>query len=138
MRISVIRTMTRIGHRGGRGCVSVCGQEERGRSYCSSSLKVKKKNSRRRECRRLFFVPKIFRKLLETFSYLSLRRRAVKLSKRQIRQIIANANVQDFEELYRYLYDNASEFAPGKEGTVAYYINEYSYYNIRYTFRRII
>ena len=50
-----------------------------------------------------------------------------KKSWRQIRQIIANANVQDFEELYRYLYDNASEFAPGKEGTVAYYINEYSY-----------
>ena len=50
-----------------------------------------------------------------------------KKSWKQIRQIIANANVQDFEELYRYLYDNASEFAPGKEGTVAYYINEYSY-----------
>ena len=50
-----------------------------------------------------------------------------KKSWRQIRQIIANANVQDFEELYRYLYDNASEFAPDKEGTVAYYINEYSY-----------
>ena len=46
---------------------------------------------------------------------------------KMIRQIIADANVQDFEELYRYLYDNASEFAPGKEGTVAYYINEYSY-----------
>jgi len=26
---------------------------------------------------------------------------------REIRQIIANANVSDFEELYRYLYDNA-------------------------------
>ena len=25
------------------------------------------------------------------------------------------------------LYDNASKFKPGKEGTVAYYINEYSY-----------
>lgn len=46
---------------------------------------------------------------------------------KQIRQIIANANVQDFEELYRYLYDNAYEFAPDKEGMVAYHINEYSY-----------
>ena len=46
---------------------------------------------------------------------------------RNIRQIIADANVQDFEELYRYLYDNASKFKPGKEGMVAYYINEYSY-----------
>jgi len=44
-----------------------------------------------------------------------------------IRQIIANANVQDFEELYRYLYDNASVYADGKEGMVAVYINEYSY-----------
>ena len=46
---------------------------------------------------------------------------------REIRQIIANANVQDFEELYRYLYDNASVYADGNEGMVAIYINEYSY-----------
>jgi len=46
---------------------------------------------------------------------------------REIRQIIANANVQDFEELYRYLYDNASVYADGREGMVAIYINEYSY-----------
>ena len=44
-----------------------------------------------------------------------------------IRQIIADANVQDFEELYRYLYDNASVYAPGSEGMVAVYVNEYSY-----------
>ena len=44
-----------------------------------------------------------------------------------IRQIIVNANVQDFEELYRYLYENASMYAGGKEGMVAVYINEYSY-----------
>jgi DNA polymerase III delta prime subunit len=46
---------------------------------------------------------------------------------KEIRQIIANANVKDFEELYRYLFDNSSEFAPGSEGMVAVYINEYSY-----------
>ena len=46
---------------------------------------------------------------------------------REIRQIITNANVQDFEELYRYLYDNASVYADGNEGMVAIYINEYSY-----------
>jgi replication factor C small subunit len=45
----------------------------------------------------------------------------------EIRQIIANANVQDFEELYRFLYDNASAYAAGSEGMVAIYINEYSY-----------
>jgi len=46
---------------------------------------------------------------------------------RNIRQIIANANVSDFEELYRYLYDNAHVYASGREGMVAIYINEYSY-----------
>ncbi len=46
---------------------------------------------------------------------------------RKIRQIIANANVSDFEELYRYLYDNANVYASGREGMVAIYINEYSY-----------
>ena len=46
---------------------------------------------------------------------------------REIRQIIANANVQDFEELYRYLYDNANVYTDGSEGMVAIYINEYSY-----------
>jgi len=51
----------------------------------------------------------------------------VKPNWREIRQIIANANIQDFEELYRYLYDNASVYADGNEGMVAVYINEYSY-----------
>jgi replication factor C small subunit len=45
----------------------------------------------------------------------------------EIRQIIANANVQDFEELYRFLYDNSTQFAAGNEGMVAIYVNEYSY-----------
>jgi replication factor C small subunit len=45
----------------------------------------------------------------------------------EIRQIIANANVQDFEELFRFLYDNASVYVPGSEGMVAIYTNEYSY-----------
>ena len=30
----------------------------------------------------------------------------------EIRQIITNANIQDFEEFYRYLYDNATIHAP--------------------------
>ena len=44
-----------------------------------------------------------------------------------IRQIIADANINDFEELYRYLYDNASDYASGNEGMVAIHINEYTY-----------
>ena len=44
-----------------------------------------------------------------------------------IRQIIANANVDDFEELFKSLYTRASEYLPGKEGTVAILINEHQY-----------
>jgi|TARA_Y100000356_G_scaffold134521_1_gene144093 replication factor C small subunit len=46
---------------------------------------------------------------------------------KNIRQIIADANVSDFEELYRYLFDNASLYAPNNEGMVAIHINDYSY-----------
>jgi replication factor C small subunit len=46
---------------------------------------------------------------------------------KNIRQIIADANVNDFEELYKHLYDNSSEYASGNEGMVAIYINEYTY-----------
>ena len=45
----------------------------------------------------------------------------------EIRQIIADANVKDFEEFYRFLYDNSSEYTNHKEGMVAFHINEYSY-----------
>jgi len=45
----------------------------------------------------------------------------------EIRQVIANSNVQDFEELYRFLYDNAGVYASGHEGMVAILVNEYSY-----------
>jgi len=44
-----------------------------------------------------------------------------------IRQIIADANIDDFDELFRMLYDKASEYMPGKEGTAAILINEHQY-----------
>ena len=34
-----------------------------------------------------------------------------------IRQIIADSNVDDFEEAFKYLFDNARKYLPGKEGT---------------------
>ena len=46
---------------------------------------------------------------------------------REIRQIIADANVDDFDELFRALYERASEYLPGREGTVAIIINEQQY-----------
>ena len=45
----------------------------------------------------------------------------------KIRQIIQNSNVSDFEEFYRFLYENASEYAPSKEGTIYILLNKYSY-----------
>ncbi len=46
---------------------------------------------------------------------------------KNIRQIIADANTDDYEELFRELYDSASEYMPGKEGTVAILVNDHQY-----------
>lgn len=46
---------------------------------------------------------------------------------REIRQIIADSGQNSFEELFRFLYENASSYVPGKEGFVAVYINEHQY-----------
>ena len=45
-----------------------------------------------------------------------------------IRQIIANAEVEDFEELYRFLYDKLSEYANGNEGYIICTLEEYMYH----------
>ena len=44
-----------------------------------------------------------------------------------LRQILADSGVKEYEELYRYLFDNASQFAPNKEGTIAIILNEHLY-----------
>ncbi len=44
-----------------------------------------------------------------------------------IRQIIADANVDDFDELFRALYDRSSEYYKDKEGTAVLTINEHQY-----------
>ena len=44
-----------------------------------------------------------------------------------IRQIIADANVDDFDELFRALYERSSEYLQDKEGTAAILINEHQY-----------
>jgi replication factor C small subunit len=45
----------------------------------------------------------------------------------KIRQIIMDSNTKDFEELYRNLFDYASKYAPGKEGSIAIILNEHLY-----------
>ena len=44
-----------------------------------------------------------------------------------IRQTIADADVSDFDGLYRFLYDNSDQYLPNKQGTVAMLINEHQY-----------
>ena len=45
----------------------------------------------------------------------------------KIRQVIADANVDDFEELFRFLYDESSQYMPDKEGTAAMLVNDHQY-----------
>ena len=44
-----------------------------------------------------------------------------------IRQIIADSGVDDFDELFKFLYENSTEYLPNKEGTAAIIINEHQY-----------
>ena len=44
-----------------------------------------------------------------------------------IRQTIADSNVEDFDELFRALYEKSSEYLPNMEGTVAILINDHQY-----------
>jgi replication factor C small subunit len=44
-----------------------------------------------------------------------------------IRQTIADSNVEDFDELFKALYEKASEYLPNKEGTVAMLVNDHQY-----------
>jgi DNA polymerase III delta prime subunit len=46
---------------------------------------------------------------------------------KNIRQIIADSGVKDFEELYRFLFDNSSKYASNKEGSIAIILNEHLY-----------
>ena len=52
-----------------------------------------------------------------------------KTNYRKLRQIIADSGVKDFEGLYRSLFDNASHYAPGREGSVAMILNEHQYHS---------
>jgi hypothetical protein len=47
---------------------------------------------------------------------------------KKIRQIIADSNVNDYEELYKELYSNMSHYADGREGLVVIILEEYQYH----------
>ena len=68
--------------------------------------------------------------LLVSTSYLAAILKELQLHKpkfNNIRQIIADSNIDDFEELFRFLYENADKYLPGKAGTAAMLINEHQY-----------
>jgi DNA polymerase III delta prime subunit len=44
-----------------------------------------------------------------------------------LRQIIANSGYSEFDELFRFLYDNATKYSPGNEGQIAFIINTHLY-----------
>lgn len=46
---------------------------------------------------------------------------------REIRQIIADSGQNSYEDLFRALFEQASEYCPGKEGMIAIHINEHQY-----------
>jgi replication factor C small subunit len=48
---------------------------------------------------------------------------------KNIRQIIADSNVNDYEELYKELYSNVSHYADGREGLVVITLEEYQYHS---------
>ena len=45
-----------------------------------------------------------------------------------LRQIIANADVSDFEDLYKFLYDKMDDYAKGNQGLIICYLEEYMYH----------
>lgn len=51
-----------------------------------------------------------------------------KESWQSIRQILADSNVGEFEELYRFLYDNLSQYSKGHEGEVTIILEEGQYH----------
>jgi hypothetical protein len=46
-----------------------------------------------------------------------------------IRQIIADSNVSDFEDMFRFLYDNVEKYAPLSVGEVVIHIEEHQYHS---------
>ena len=68
--------------------------------------------------------------VLVSNNYMNLLLKELKSKKpnwRELRKIIINSGVNDFEELYRFLFDNVSEYASGKEGSISIILNEHLY-----------
>lgn len=79
-----------------------------------------------------YLKTKTYEKLLINSNYQNKILDELKFPKKEswqnIRQILADSNTGEFEELYRYLYDNISEYSKGHEGEIAIILEEGLYH----------
>ena len=76
-------------------------------------------------------VLKLDKSILVSNNYTAQVINELKTSKdwKNIRQIIADSNINDYDELFKALYENASAYAGGNEGMVTIIIEEYQYHS---------
>jgi len=69
--------------------------------------------------------------ILVSNSYIELVINEFKTNKnwKNIHQIIADSNINDYDELFKALYENASAYAGGNEGMITIIIEEYQYHS---------
>jgi DNA polymerase III delta prime subunit len=73
---------------------------------------------------------KLDKSILVSNNYIEQVINELKTSKnwKNIRQIITDSNINDYDELFKALYENASAYAGGNEGMVTIIIEEYQYH----------
>lgn len=47
-----------------------------------------------------------------------------------IRQILSDADLSDYEDMYRFLYDNLGDYSKGNDGMIIIYIEEYKFHSL--------
>ena len=58
---------------------------------------------------------------------LNILKKPTQTSFTQIRQIIANSGVNDYDDLFRFLFEEINEYASGREGEIIIILSEMQY-----------
>ena len=76
-------------------------------------------------------VLKLDKSILVSNNYIEQVINELKTSKnwKNIRQIIADSNINDYDELFKELYSRVSDYADGREGMVVITLEEYQYHS---------
>ena len=76
-------------------------------------------------------VLKLDKSILVSNNYIEQVINELKTSKnwKNIRQIIADSNINDYDELFKELYSRVSDYADGREGLVVITLEEYQYHS---------